>query len=334
MIILKKVGDFLYKPILLKLTLAFIVFFLLFHFNRINLSALSLMQAKWQYCLLAFTLTLPPFWIVSYRLKLILLSQNIDITLKQSLYWTMVGSFFDLTMPSSNGGDVVKAGYLVNYLGKGYKTNAIMAVAFDRVIGLLGLFLLASIVSVLGWQFLEKLPARSLLVGFSLFASLGALIFFRIVGSHWLYNKLHLSERLSTNSFGIRFKNIIGSFNLLRKRTKLFYLSLGLSVLNHLFWCGSLFLIAAAIGNPIEIFQGLIVFPLAIFGGVFGVAGGFGVGTAAFDFLFSHLLLVQNGALIGLIFQIFGALSRLFGMPFYLLLNEDLSFINFFDKKD
>jgi hypothetical protein len=61
-----------------------------------------------------------------------------------------------------------------------------------------------------------------------------------------------------------------------------------------------------------------IVFPLAIFGGVFGVAGGFGMGTAAFDFLLSHLLLIQNGALIGLLFQIAGALSRFLGLPFYL----------------
>ena len=291
------------------------------------------MQIRWNYFVLAFLLTLPPFWIVSYRLKLILLSQNIEITHRQSFYWTMVGSFFDLTMPSSNGGDIVKAGYIVNYLGAGYRTKAIMSVAFDRVVGLLGLFLLASIVSVLGWQFLENLPARNLLVGICLFASLGAIALFRIVGSHWLYNKLHLNKRLNSNSFGIRFKNIIGSFNSLRKRPRLFLLSLSLSVLNHLFWCGSLFLIAAAIGNSIEIFQGLIVFPLAIFGGIFGVAGGFGVGTAGFDFLFSHLLLIQNGALIGLLFQIFGALSRLFGMPFYLLFNENLDLNEFFPKQ-
>ena len=61
---------------------------------------------------------------------------------------------------------------------------------------------------------------------------------------------------------------------------------------------------------------------LAIFGGVFGVAGGFGVGTAAFDVILSHLLLIQNGALIGLLFQIFGALSRMLGLPFYLMARQ------------
>jgi hypothetical protein len=244
----------------------------------------------------------------------------------------MVGSFFDLTMPSSNGGDIVKAAYLSNYLGSGYKTKAVMSVAFDRVLGLIGLFLLASIVSILGWQFLEKLPARNLLVGLCLFASVGAIAFFRIIGSHWLHNKLHLNDRFNSNSLGIRFKNITGSFNSLHKRPQLFFQSLALSVFNHLFWCGSLFLIAAAIGNPIEIFQGLVVFPIAIFGGIFGVAGGFGIGTAGFDFLISHLLLIQNGALIGLLFQIFGSISRLFGLPFYLLLNENFELNEAFEK--
>ncbi|MGZ8144927.1 MAG: hypothetical protein ACXWTG_12260, partial [Methylosarcina sp.] len=94
--------------------------------------------------------------------------------------------------------------------------------------------------------------------------------------------------------------------------------TLGLSMLNHVFWCTALLFIAIAVGNVVPPMKGFIVFPLAIFGGVFGVAGGFGIGTAAFDFLLSHLLLIQNGALIGLLFQMIGVLSRLTGLPFYL----------------
>jgi hypothetical protein len=53
--------------------------------------------------------------------------------------------------------------------------------------------------------------------------------------------------------------------------------------------------------------------------GFSGFAGGLGVGTVAFDFLLSHLLLVKNGALIGLLFQVMGALSRLLGLPFFMM---------------
>jgi uncharacterized membrane protein YbhN (UPF0104 family) len=111
---------------------------------------------------------------------------------------------------------------------------------------------------------------------------------------------------------------MIGSFNALRENPKIFFKALGLSIFNHFFWCTSLLCIAYSVGNTVTPIKGFIVFPLAIFGGVFGVAGGFGMGTAAFDFLLSHLLLIQNGALIGLLFQTIGAFSRLLGLPFFL----------------
>jgi hypothetical protein len=90
-------------------------------------------------------------------------------------------------------------------------------------------------------------------------------------------------------------------------------------MLNHVFWCSALLCTSYAVGDAIAPMSGFTVFPLAIFGGVFGFAGGFGVGTVAFDFLLSHLLLVKNGALIGLLFQVMGSLSRLLGLPFFMM---------------
>jgi len=73
------------------------------------------------------------------------------------------------------------------------------------------------------------------------------------------------------------------------------------------------------VGVSVAPLKGLVVFPLALFSNLFGVAGGFGVGTAGFDLLLSQLLAIGNGALIGLLFQTLSALVRLVGLPFYLL---------------
>ena len=301
-----------------KLAVAASIIFLLAYFNRIDVSVLASLSKTWPWLLAAFLLTLPPFIIVSFRFKVILASQGIDVPFRQALRWTMVGSFFDLAMPSSNGGDFIKAGYVVSHVGAGLRTRAVMAVGFDRVIGLLGLFLLATIVSIIGWNILKDLPARNLVVGMSFAAGIGPLIAFRVAGARRLYNNSHINRWLLSHTWGLRLKQMIGSFNALRENPKILFTALGLSILNHIFWCTSLLFIAIAVGNAVSPLKGFIVFPLAIFGGVFGVAGGFGFGTAAFDFLLSHLLLIQNGALIGLLFQIFGALSRLSGLPFYL----------------
>lgn len=306
------------KSVWFKLTIATVIIGLLVYFNRINVAVLASLSESWPWLLAAFLLALPPFCIVSFRFKIILSSQGIDVPFRQALRWTMVGAFFDLAMPSSNGGDFVKAGYVVTHAGAGLRTRAVMAVAFDRVIGLLGLFLLATIAGLIGWNLLADLPARYLVVGMSFAASVGPLIAFRIAGARRIYNNPRMNRWLLGHAWGLRFKQLIGSFNALRENPKILFAALGLSILNHLFWCTALLFIAIAVGNAVSPIKGLIVFPLAIFGGVFGVAGGFGLGTAAFDFLLSHLLLIQNGALIGLLFQIIGALSRLLGLPFYL----------------
>lgn len=315
-----------------KLATAGAIIGLLIYFNRIDFDVLAALSNTWPWLLAAFSLTLPPFLIVSYRFKLLLSSQRIDVQFRQALRWTMVGAFFDLAMPSSNGGDLIKAGYVVEHVGAGLRTRAVMAVAFDRVIGLLGLFILASLASVIGWSFLSDLPARDLVVGLTFVLGVGPLVVFRIIGARRLYNNPRINDWLSSRTWGIRLKQLIGSFNALRENPKTLFAALGLSILNHVFWCTSLLFIAIAVGNVVPPLKGFTVFPLAIFGGVFGVAGGFGVGTAAFDFLLSHLLLIKNGALIGLLFQIFGLLSRLFGLPFYLAATHGLHELKSFDS--
>ena len=228
-------------------------------------------------------------------------------------------SFFDLAMPSSNGGDFIKGGYVAAHVGPGLRMRAVMVVVFDRVIGLLGLFLLAAFASIIGWSFLKDLPARQLIVSISLAAGIVPLLAFRIAGARRLYNNPHINRWCLGHKWRERLKQMIGAFNGLRENPKILFSALILSVLNHTFWCVSLLFIVKAFGYTVEPFEGFVVFPLAIFSNIFGVSGGFGLGTAAFDFLLSNLLIIQNGALIGLSFQTLGALSRLFGLPFYLM---------------
>lgn len=291
----------------------------LIHFNKLNLLSIPNLENRWPWLVLAFCLTIPPFFIVAYRFLIILLSQNIIVPYHVALRWTMIGAFFDLMMPSSNGGDVIKGAYVTKFVGPGSRLSGIMAVGFDRVIGLLGLFILACLASILGWSYLGDLGSKKEIIGFSFLLGFGPLIFFRILGSNTVYHSVRVNQFLSSHSVGKRILQLIGSFNALRKNPKYFLCSLALSVLNHLFWCFSLLAISYSLGQEINPIKGLVVFPIAIFCGIFGIAGGFGVGTFAFEYILSKTLLISNGALIGLVFQFFGMLSRLLGLPFYLI---------------
>lgn len=308
-----------FKSIHFKLIVAASVIVGLIYFNKLNFASVPILEARWPWLLFAFFLTLPPFLIVSCRFRIVLSSQNIAVPYSLALKWTMIGSFFDLIMPSSNGGDLIKSAYVTNYVGAGLRMSGIMAVAFDRVIGLLGLFLLTSLISILGWPYMGDIGSKNEIIGFSLLMGLGPLIFFRILGSNAIYRNPKIICFLSSNKIGQRVLQFIGSFNALRKHPKFLVIAIALSILNHIFWCISLLAISYSLGQEIDPLKGLIVFPVVIFCGVFGVAGGFGVGTLAFQYILSKTLLIDNGAVIGIIFQTLGLLSRLFGLPFYLL---------------
>lgn len=163
------------------------------------------------------------------------------------------------------------------------RTRAVMAVVIDRVLGLLGLFVLASVVCVLGWSVVRNMPGRNLLLVALFGASISALVAFRVLGARRLNNHPWVVRSLARSRWGLRIKQFIGAFNELRERPGYLVSAVGLSMLNHVFWSASLLCIARAVGNHVAVVQGFVVFPLAIFGNIFGVAGGFGVGTAAFD---------------------------------------------------
>lgn len=306
----------------LKAGFALVVIMALVHFNRIEASSFESLRNTWVWLLVALILMMPPYVIVSYRFYLILRNQGIECELPLAVRWTMIGSFFDVVMPSNSGGDIVKAGYVLKKVGPGLRTKSMMAIAFDRVLGVIGLFLLASISCVLGWGTIQSLPgSRDLLLLIALL-SVFPLVAFRLLGARRLYSSNRFKKLMESLPAGARILHMIGCFNSLREEPRVMLLVLGLSVLNHIFWCAALFCIVMAFSQPVGIVEGFIVFPMAIFSNIFGFAGGFGVGTAAFDVIFAKLLDIQVGASIGITFQMLSAVSRLSGLPYYLLDNK------------
>jgi uncharacterized protein (TIRG00374 family) len=60
-----------------------------------------------------------------------------------------IGNLFNLVIPGAVGGDLVKAAYLMRMQVK--KTQAIASMVIDRILGLLGLFILAGIAGLVAW---------------------------------------------------------------------------------------------------------------------------------------------------------------------------------------
>lgn len=306
----------------IKLAIALGAMGLLIYFNRLDVSMFRNLGEGWPWLVAAVAIWLPTYALVSLRFYEVLRMQDCPVSFKQALRWTMIGSFFDLCMPSSSGGDIVKAGYVVKAMGAGNRMRGIMAVTFDRGIGLLALFLMAWLACGPAWGELSQMPNGRLLVLVLTLICVGSLAVLRLLGSRAIRNNGSVESFVTGLPLGDKLWALAGTFHAMREQRGRFWAVVLLSCGNHLLACVALYGICRALGMDVDFLKGLVVFPLAIFSNVFGVAGGFGLGTLGFDFLFAHLFHIPGGASVGLAFQILTAATRLIGLPFFLWHNN------------
>jgi uncharacterized membrane protein YbhN (UPF0104 family) len=105
--------------------------------------ATTLRHARLGFLLLGLLLVFPIYPIQAVRWRLLLASRGMNVTLARSFRLVMVSSFFNYAMPGSTGGDVVKAYYAAARTER--RADAIMSVVVDRIVGLLGLVLVAGL---------------------------------------------------------------------------------------------------------------------------------------------------------------------------------------------
>ena len=100
-------------------------------------------------------------------------------TLRATLLLGSIGYVFNLVIPGAVGGDLIKAAYLVRMHIR--KTQAVASMVIDRILGLLGLFILASIAGAFAWSQTTPLVHRLILAAW--FATLaGTLVLAGIFG--------------------------------------------------------------------------------------------------------------------------------------------------------
>lgn len=90
----------------------------------------------------------------SVRWGVLLRVQGIEVNFKDLFRLTMIGNFWNLAMPGGVGGDVLKAVY-VRHHARDHHAEAVMTILVDRVIGLLGLFMVALVAVFFSWNFLS-----------------------------------------------------------------------------------------------------------------------------------------------------------------------------------
>ena len=150
-----------------------------------------LQGADWRLAFIALVSFGPGPILIALRLQWLLAVQNVHLTLWQSIKVTFAGNFIINALPlGTSGGDTVKAFYIARETP--YKHEAITAVFFDRVVGVLGLLLMSGAIVLLDWHN-PAFASWGRIIGCSLIAFVvGAVIYSSANVRKWL----RLGERL------------------------------------------------------------------------------------------------------------------------------------------
>lgn len=214
--------------------------------------------------------------VVAYRFWFLLRVQNIRIGLWEAVRLTFLGQFFNIVVPGTVGGDLVKAWYVSRHTPR--KAGVVMTILADRMVGMLELVLLAggmlTFVLAAGIEPFQHLY-KPMITEFVLatFTTVFLAIFLsprlrRIPGLGWLYQRLAIAHHLEAAGKSIR---------IFRRRPGYLVWALAVTFVCHLFFLGGIALIGVALGAKVPGYLYFVYLPLIYILGALPITPG-GVG--------------------------------------------------------
>lgn len=215
------------------------------------LRGIHVMQA-----LLAFALFLPVPLLTALRLIWMLRIQEVPISYWNATKFTFAGNFFSFALPGTTGGDLIKAYYITRFTDK--KTEAVTTVFLDRVVGLLGLVVVAGIMMAASWD-PQQFGQMAMIIG--VVCAILALIALMVLSGR-LRRMLRLSELAERMPAGEHLLRVGRSFTAMRHHPLLVGAALVNSVVLQAFVMLSAYFMAMSLGMSGDLVHYFIYVPI------------------------------------------------------------------------
>jgi glycosyltransferase 2 family protein len=258
----------------------------------------------------------------NYRWLLLLQGQKIRSSLAQTMPLTFIGLFFNLAMPGSVGGDVIKAYYIAQEQ-PGTKLRAATSVLMDRVVGLYAMALIALAALLTHTEKILSSPQLRSLAIFIVGLSVGFTVFF-IIGFSDTVRTHDLTEKfLNKIPAGKMIRRIYDAVHDFRHGKTQFLWGIVLSILVQSLNIFGFYVISVALHfNNVSFGAFFFLIPLGLIATAIPVSpGGVGVGQAVFLALFNWYGGVEPslGPTLITIYQVMTALISLIGAVLYFM---------------
>lgn len=234
----------------------------------------ELLRAKKTFLIVAVLIHGAIIGMAIYRWNILLKVQKVYLGMWNLIQLSLIGVFSNLAIPGAVGGDLVKMAFL-SQKEKGKKPEAIMTIILDRSLGLLGLFLVASIVVLFYFQDLMHLDQKYRFIRIAAFTiGLGSLagilgiflieIRHRLVKYTIVAKMVQYGETKLPKPVVFTITRLTNALELYRKHRRAIFVSILISVLIHSCYAFNVFLVSRSIGANEPGFSGfLLAVPVA-----------------------------------------------------------------------
>jgi len=285
---------------ILKLVLFIIIIFFLLQYNIVDIPNLSVFTDQISNVIFIFILISINIILGAYKWWLLLLTFQYNISYKISYLLYSVGVFFNSIMPGGFGGDIIKGTYLFKYIQEDYRTQSILTIIVDRIIGMHALIPLCLFSGIYISSQLVVDEQLSYIIDiltaitFLMLIFLGAIIF----NAHYIKNLFENRIKIKIKKLQNIIIKILNALEKYKEKKNSILLCWLLSLINHcvLIYC---FLIMAKILNILFINFDIISFitSASLLANYIPLTpGGIGIGEGTFNYLFI-LILEQNHTL-------------------------------------
>lgn len=253
-----------------------------------------------------------------FRWYLLARAQGINASFRGMLELMMIGMFFNLFMPGSVGGDLVKGWYIAKEQPK-KRTAAVFTVLFDRAIGLSVFFLCSAITLGLFREWWVGKPALQAIAA-AVWGVTGVMVLVAAVYFSPLWNLRLIQGTLSFFSRSPFLAKVIGAAQAYRNTPGTIAVAYLISVVSvttnilYYSWLGQKLDILASLSQYFFLIPvGLTVSAVPI------LPGGIGVGQVAFFKLFQWVGIAnpEGGSTLCTITQVYSVLFGCLGAIFY-----------------
>lgn len=207
---------------------------------------------------------------------------NLDVEFRDVIRYFFIGLFCNLFLPSAIGGDIVKAFGLCRTSPQ--KARVVASVILDRLSGFASIVLIASVVFISGYRFINDLSLLGLIVALALFST----IVFAVLFSERLFA---FACRIFNNIPNIKngLMNLHNDIVMIKDDTRAIVNAVGLSCLSQIVLAVVFFLIARGLHQNIDLIYFLVFSPMVCVAASLPSIGGLGVREVGWVYLLAKI---------------------------------------------